>query len=153
MHAGNIRLIAPLVVAALLVLGTWRGDDDNFPFGPFRMYSTAQRLDGEVRALQLWAMDEDGRWTSVLSEEFGLRRADLEGQVGRQAVPPAVVLEHLAATYGRLHGTFPFRALQLRLRIYQLSNGQPVSERLEVIGTWRATSGPSSDRPPSVVND
>ncbi|MDQ4065025.1 MAG: hypothetical protein M3161_03150 [Actinomycetota bacterium] len=153
MHADMLRLITPLVVAVLLLLGTWRGDDDNFPFGPFRMYSTAQRLDGEVRSLQLWALDDDGQWRNVLTEDFGLRRADLEGQIGRQAVPPRVVLRHLAATYRRLHGEFPFRALQLRLRIYELRGGQPASERLEVIGVWRATSESSAERPSLALRD
>ena len=135
----TLRLIVPIVVGVLLLLGTWRGDDDNFPFGPFRMYSTKQELDGEVRSLQLWGLDKSGEWTPLLIDDFGLRRADLEGQVGRHEVEPAVVLAELARTYRRLHdGDFPYVALQLSDRVYDLKDGKPVDETSRIIGVWRA---------------
>ncbi len=134
-----IRALSPIVLAVLLVLGTWVGEDDNFPFGPFRMYSTKQELDGEIRVLQLWGLSSEGEWTSLLTEDFGLRRADLEGQIGKLAEEPAFVLAELADSYERRHGTdLPFLALELREKIYELEQGRPVRDHLRVLGTWRA---------------
>lgn len=136
-RARAIKSAIPLVVGALLLLGTWRGDDDNFPFGPFRMYSTKQELDGQVRSLQLWGQDRRGRWQMLDIDDFGLRRADIEGQIGKLEEGPTVVLSELAASYERIHGEeMPWAALQLRDRIFTLVGGRPAAERVRVVGTW-----------------
>ncbi len=36
-----VRTVATLAVAVLLTAGTVWGNDDEFPFGPFRMFSTS----------------------------------------------------------------------------------------------------------------
>lgn len=131
-----VRAVLPVVIAGLLLAGSLVGEDDNFPFGPFRMYSTKQELDARIRALELWALT-DGRWEPIRTSEFGLRRADLEGQLGKLEQPPEVVLARLAASYPRLHDeAFPFGGLQFRQRIHQLEGGVPVDERVELIATW-----------------
>ncbi|MDQ3963258.1 MAG: hypothetical protein M3277_04995 [Actinomycetota bacterium] len=157
----SVRLLVPAVVAIFLVLGTWKGQDDNFPFGPFRMYSTKQELDGEVRSLQLWglyrcgtaepAAQRIGEWTNLdIEENFALRRADLEGQLGKLAVEPTVLLSELERTYRRLHpGGFPFDALQLRDRIYDLEDGKAISERFRILGTWRPVHERDEPCPPT----
>ncbi len=147
----SVRLLVPVVVALLLVLGTWKGQDDNFPFGPFRMYSTKQELDGEVRSLQLWGLRHCGGWTNLdIEENFALRRADLEGQLGKLAVKPTVLLAELEPTYQRLHpGGFPFAALELRDRIYDLEDGKPISERFRILGTWRSAHERDEPCPPT----
>lgn len=137
----SLRLGLPVVVVALLLLGTWKGQDDNFPFGPFRMYSTKQELDGHVRSLHLRGQSPDGQWQTVLFEEFGLRRADAEGQLGKLAVEPTVLLSRLSKSYRRLHGgEFPYVGLQLRETIYELRGGSPEAERFRIIATWRSSS-------------
>lgn len=131
-----VRNAAVLVVAVLLLAGSWKGEDDNFPFGPLRMYSTKQQLNGEVRGLQLWGMGRDRAWSLLAIEDFGLRRADLEGQLGKLAGDPDVLLAKLEETYRRLHdGTFPFAAIQLRHSVHQLRDGRPVSESYRILET------------------
>ena len=44
-----VRVAATAVAALLLLLGTVWGQDDDFPFGPFRMYSTAPEPDEPTR--------------------------------------------------------------------------------------------------------
>lgn len=138
----NSKLVAgilPLVVAVLLLIGSLVGQDDNFPFGPFRMYSTKQGIDGRIRILEVWGLREPGGAERlVMEEDFGLRRADLEGQLGKLEVPPTLVLERLADSYKTLHeGEFPFDGLAFRQRVVFLEDGVPAGEQRRGIATWR----------------
>lgn len=134
----RMRVAAGLAVAALLVAGTFWGDDDNFPFGPFRMYSTKQELDGEVRATEVDGLTSTGEWIGIPFDDFGLRRADIEGQLGMLAEPPENVLEAMAVAYERFdRGDFDPVALRLRERTYDVENGVPVGESVVTIATVR----------------
>ena len=44
------RWAVTVIALALLLAGTFVGQDDDFPFGPFRMYSTTAQLNGPVRS-------------------------------------------------------------------------------------------------------
>ena len=60
-RAGRTTRTAAFAVGlALLLAGTAWGQDDHFPFGPFRMYSTADDPDGAVLSTYLQAVDADG---------------------------------------------------------------------------------------------
>jgi hypothetical protein len=121
----------------MLLAGTFWGDDDNFPFGPFRMYSTKQELDGEVWATEVDGLTEDGRWVGIPFDDFGLRRADIEGQLGKLARPPLEVLramDEAYATFGR--GEEDFVALRLRERTFDIEDGRPAGETVVTLATW-----------------
>lgn len=136
MHA---RLAASIGIALLLVIGTFWGDDDNFPFGPFRMYSTKQELNGEVRATEIVGLTHDGRWVSLPFSDFGLRRADVEGQLGKLAQPPREVLADMWVAYNRLgRGNEEIVALRFLERTTDVEDGRPAGEMVEIIATWRA---------------
>ncbi|MDX6200027.1 MAG: hypothetical protein QOJ79_3178, partial [Actinomycetota bacterium] len=77
----RLRLAAAGVVFGLLVTGTVIGQDDAFPFGPFRMYSTRDDPDGRVVSTRVEAVDETGRVLVVPDAAPRLRRAEIEGQV------------------------------------------------------------------------
>jgi hypothetical protein len=127
---------AGLAVAVLLVVGTFWGDDDNFPFGPFRMYSTKQQLDGEVRATEVEGRAPSGEWVGIPFDHFGLRRADIEGQLGKLAQPPEEVLAAMAVAFERLgRGELEPTALRLRERTYDVEDGKPVGETVVTIAT------------------
>lgn len=135
MHA---RLAAAVVVALLLLVGTFWGDDDNFPFGPFRMYSTKQELDGEVRATEIVGLTDAGAWVPLPFSDFGLRRADVEGQLGMLEQPPVAVLADMAVAYDRFgRGEEEIVALRLLERTIDLENGMPAGETVEIVATWR----------------
>lgn len=84
-----------VVVLALLVAGTVVGEDHDFPFGPFRMFSTSGRVDGVVHTTGL-VRTVDGRELPLRSDDLGLRQAELEGQLGKLARDPAEVVTDLA---------------------------------------------------------
>lgn len=135
MHA---RLAVAIVAGLLLLAGTFRGDDDNFPFGPFRMYSTKQELDGEVRVTEVEGLTLAGAWVPLPFTDFGLRRADVEGQLGMLEQPPVEVLADMAVAYERFgRGEQEIVALRLLERTIDLEDGKPAGETVEIVATWR----------------
>src|SRR5688500_9856926 len=95
-----VRAVLTLSFVCALLWGTFWGDDDNFPFGPFRMYSTTSQLDGVVRAATLEATFSNGdtEIVPISPKHFGLRRAEIEGQLDRFIAHPEL-LAHLAQAH------------------------------------------------------
>ena len=125
-----------LVLAALLAGTAW-GDDDHFPFGPFRMYSTTNELDGTVNAIHFRATNAAGERLEPRSQDFGMRPAEINGQVSRFRSDPSL-MEHLATAYSRLHPDAPpLVEIELRYGLHQLRDGRPVSYSEESLATWR----------------
>jgi hypothetical protein len=132
------RMAGVLIVLALLLAGTFWGDDDNFPFGPFRMYSTKQELDGEVRATAVEGLTPDEGWIELPFEAFGLRRADVEGQLDRFARSPTEILAAMAVAYDRLNpDEGRFLAFRLREHTFDLENGLEAGETVATLGSVR----------------
>ena len=131
------RLLAATVVFGLLLLGTWRGDDDHFPFGPFRMYASTQALDAPTSWLLLEADAADGNHIELGESDSGLRRAELEGQAGQLSADPSR-LAAVAAAYHHRHATAPaLVAVQLVQRSQPMRDGQPVGATTDaVIARW-----------------
>jgi hypothetical protein len=135
--ARRVRVAAFVAGLALLVAGTAWGQDDHFPFGPFRMYATADDPDGRVLSTYLQAVDADGRVVPRVGErEIGLRRAEYEGQLSRVVDQPEVLGE-LADVFSRRH---PDRSPWVEVSVVQtahvLVGGVPTDERTEVLATW-----------------
>ena len=133
------RLAAVVVVLALMLAGTVWGDDDAFPFGPFRMYSTADDPDGRVLSTYLQAVDAEGVVVARVGErDIGLRRAEYEGQLSRVVDEPAVLGE-LADVFARRHPDRPrWVEVSVVQTAYELVDGEPTGERTEVLATWTA---------------
>ena len=132
------RLAVTLVVALLTLAGTFVGQDDDFPFGPFRMYSTRDDPDGAVVSTRVEAVDTGGRLRVVDERSTGLKRAEVEGQVGRFRAEPSL-LRHLAEAHDRLRPDEPpyaeVRVVELR---YQLRDSRPTGAQTErVVASWR----------------
>jgi hypothetical protein len=134
------RSITTAVVFGLLLLGTWRGNDDHFPFGPFRMYASTQSLDAPTSWLLLEADTADGDHIALDESDSGLRRAELEGQIGQISAEPSR-LAAVAATYARRHaGASPLIAVELVRRSQPMHGGQPVGETSdELVARWDST--------------
>ena len=131
------RVAATAVVVALLLLGTVAGQDDDFPFGPFRMYATRDDPDGLVVSTRVEAVDSTGRVLVVPDTATGMRRAEIEGQVGRFRRDPAL-LAALSRAHDRLHpGQPPYEQVRVVEKRYQLHDSRPsgpTSER--VVAAW-----------------
>lgn len=121
----------------LLLAGTVVGQDDAFPFGPLRMYSTRDDPGGRVVSTRVEAVDRTGRVLVVPDTATGLRRAEIEGQVRRFRDDPALLAE-LSRAHDRLHPGQPaYDEVRVVERRYQLHDGRPTGEETErVVATW-----------------
>ena len=131
------RMTATLIVLALVVLGSAVGDDDNWPFGPFRMYSTTTRPNGTVTIPFFEGVTDKGRTVELTTDDVGLRRAEVLGQMDRLRADPEL-LGALATAYSRLHPDGE-RLMSLRLvtGVHRLKHGRPVAFDEQVLVSWR----------------
>ncbi|NRQ39449.1 hypothetical protein HII36_47635 [Nonomuraea sp. NN258] len=122
-----VRLAAAGAVLAALGYGTVYGTDDLFPFGPMVQYAFSIPPDGEIKSLILLAETAKGTTVEVPIEPYyvGVRRAEVEGQLGRYVREPAL-MQHMADTHARLRPQDP-RLTRLRLvtRVIKLKDRRP----------------------------
>ncbi len=131
------RAVVTAVALVLLLAGSLWGQDDHFPFGPFRMYARASRPDGQVSTPFLVAVRADGTEEQVRSDVFGLRPAELEGQYPRLRAQPEL-LGALAAEYeARTPGEPPVVELRLMRRVRDLVDFEVVRETVREVAVWR----------------
>lgn len=133
-----IRGLAMFAVVVGLFAGTFWGDDDNFPFGPFRMFSTTNQLDGHVDSAEVWGVTRSGEEILLEWEWIGLRRAEIEGQMPRFAEDPDA-LRFVAEAYDRFNPQGEdLVAIKLRERVQMLQDGRPDGEPITVLlAEWR----------------
>jgi hypothetical protein len=120
----RVRLAAGAVVLALLLGGTLWGEDSEFPFGPFRMYSTRADPDQPVVSTSVVGVTADGDELRMSGGETGLRRAEFEGQLPRLVEQPDL-LALLAETYAEAHPDAErLVAVRVLQRRYELQDGR-----------------------------
>ena len=134
------RLVAGGLALAALLAGTVVGQDDAFPFGPFRMYSTSTQPDGWVTTVALEARLDGGQeWEPVrLSPgRVGLSRAEVEGRRAAFESEPEL-LGGLARAHARLRPDEPrWTALRLLRVRTVLADHRPTGEvQTRVLATW-----------------
>jgi hypothetical protein len=137
-----LRLAITAVVLVLLGWGSLAGQDDDFPIGPFVMFAFTTASDGDVRAARLEAVTDAGERVRVPLEpaSVGLRRAEIEGQLGRVVARPEL-LRGLASAYARLHPGAPrFVQMDVVMHVVRLRAGVAAGESDTVVATWRATT-------------
>lgn len=132
-----LRLVVTLGLAVLTLAGTFVGQDDDFPFGPFRMYSTRDAPDGTVLSTRVEAVDSRGQVRVVDERSTGLRRAEVEGQV-RRFVDDPDLLGLLAQAHARLRPDEPpFTQVRVVAKVYELRDSRPTGvERERVVARW-----------------
>lgn len=135
----RVRTAITVGVAALVLTGTLVGQDDDFPFGPFRMYATRDDPDGVVRSARVEALDSTGRLRTVDEGSTGLKRAEVEGQVGRFVADPQL-LGLLSDAHDRRRPGEP-RLVEVRVveLSYVLQDSRPTGKQTErVVAFWTA---------------
>lgn len=134
------RSVVTVITACLVLAGTFVGQDDDFPFGPFRMYATRDDPDGEVRSARVEAVDRAGRVRTVDERSTGLKRAEVEGQVERFVDEPET-LGLLAEAHARLRpDESPLVEVRVVEQSYVLEDSHPTGEQSErVLARWTAT--------------
>ena len=131
------RLAVTAVFLCLLTAGTLVGQDDDFPFGPFRMYATRDAPDGTVVSTRVEAVDSTGRVFVVPDNATGMRRAEIEGEVGRFRRDPSL-LAQLSRAHDRMHPSQPaYQEVRVVERRYQLKDSRPTGTQTEqVVARW-----------------
>jgi hypothetical protein len=119
-----LRVVATLTGGALLLAGTIAGTDDDFPFGPLRMYATADKLDAPVADTRVEAVDTAGYRQTLTQNDTGIRRAEIEGQLDRFARQPTG-LSTVARAYERRHPhAAPLAAIAVVVRWHEVRDGR-----------------------------
>ena len=138
----RVRLAAVVAVLALLLGGAVWGDDDTFPFGPFRMYSTTDDRNQPVASTRMEAVDDRGRRIVLTGDAVGLRRAEIEGQLGRFRRQPAL-LGAVATAYRERHPDGPpLVRIEIVVRHFALSGGKPTGAWHDTVEVaWTAEDG------------
>lgn len=136
------RLLATAVVVALLLGGTFWGQDDDFPFGPLRQYSTSTDPNGLVWVTHVYGRFADGVERVLVEDDIGLRIAELDGQLDRMRADPEL-LRPLADTYRDRHPDGP-ELIRLRVQrdAKRLEEREVVGRRTRIAAEiWVATDG------------
>jgi hypothetical protein len=127
------RLAATFVVLALLLAGTVWGDDDEFPFGPFRMYSTRNDPNAPVISTRAVGLTAAGEEVRLSGGQVGLRRAEFEGQIDRIREHPEL-LGLLADAFADADPSAPdLVSVQVVQRRFELSDGEPTGDFTDLV--------------------
>lgn len=131
------RVVLTVATAALLLAGTFWGQDDDFPFGPFRMYSTAPGPDQPAKDTRVEGVDTGGRVVELTETNSGIRRAEIEGQQAAYVADPARLRE-VADAYAQRNPAAPaLREVRLVVRSHGVKHSRPTGTwRDEVIADW-----------------
>ena len=128
---------ATAAVLALTLLGTVAGDDDHFPVGPFRMFSTKTARDGAVKVALIRGVTTDGVDVRLEMASFGMRRAEFEGQLDRIADDPSLLAVLVEARERRRPNARPLREVRLVSARWLLRDGRRVDYVETPVAVWR----------------
>jgi hypothetical protein len=126
-----------VVAGVLLLAGTLWGTDDDFPFGPFRMYSTAPDPNGDAKDTRVEGVDTSGRTVAITEGNSGIRRAEIEGQQQAYVADPARLSQVADAYADHSPGATPLRTVKIVIRWHGIEHARPTGTyRDEVIAEW-----------------
>jgi hypothetical protein len=133
------RVAVTVAGVVLLLLGTFWGQDDDFPFGPFRMYSTAPDPNADAPDTRVEGVDTTGRTVVLTEANSGLRRAEIEGQQQAYIDDPARLRQVATAYAEKSPGAAPLRTVRIVIRWEGIEDSRPTgTSRDEIIATWSA---------------
>ncbi|MER7888448.1 hypothetical protein ABTX15_01315 [Micromonospora sp. NPDC094482] len=133
------RLGVTALGLAVLLAGTVWGSDDDFPFGPFRMYATSNPPNAPAPDTRVEGVDATGAVVSLGQDATGIRRAEIEGQQGRYAAEPALLAE-VADAYAERHPAAPeLVEVRIVIRWFGIEGGRPTGRHTdETVVRWQA---------------
>jgi len=134
----RVRVGFTIALAAAVFYGSLWGDDDDFPVGPFRMYSTSRELNEPVADTQLYAVNAAGQEFRFTEGYTGVRRAELEGQMEHFEADPSR-LRFLAEAYSNhFPDRPPVTEIRLVIEWFEIRNGLPTGEStVEEVVSWQ----------------
>jgi hypothetical protein len=133
-----IRLVVLAAAAALLLYGTVAGNDDNFPFGPFKMYALYFPPNAVISSTTVEAHTADGHTVVVTQADTGVSHADFELELGSYEANPQR-LGALAATFHRrFPNAPPYVEVWIEQTRWQLQNRGVIDRSLVRLVDWHA---------------
>ena len=132
----RVRGLVAGATLAVLLIGTFWGEDDNFPFGPFRMYAYTTKTTGVVTAGRVEGVTEDGERVGFGAATLGLRRAEIEGQMPRFAEDPDALADLADAYAERNPGEPKLVGIRVYKQVYRLVDGEIDGRETETIAEW-----------------
>jgi hypothetical protein len=124
-HGRAIRVAATALGLTLLLAGTVWGDDDHFPFGPFRMYSTSDPADADAPDTRVEGVDQTGSVVDLGERATGIRRAEIEGQQAQFVADPSRLRE-VAEAYARRQPDAPrLTEVRIVIRWHDITDRRP----------------------------
>lgn len=137
------RLVVALGLAAGFLGGTTVGQDDWWPFSPWRMYSTSTSPNASVISTVIDVRDAEApdtwRPAPITPWTVGVNRAEVEGRMPQIRRDPAM-LATLAASHARLRPGEPeWIGIRVVVRNFILSDGALTGEvRDDIVAEWSA---------------
>jgi hypothetical protein len=133
-------MLVTLFGGVLLLAGTLWGQDDHFPFGPFRMYSTGGAPDAPAPDTRVEGVDARGAVVVLTERNSGIRRAEIEGQQQSYAAEPAR-LRQLATAYAvRNPGAAALVEVRIVIRWHGVRDSRPTGTYSDqTVVRWRAS--------------
>ncbi|WP_152185380.1 hypothetical protein [Segeticoccus rhizosphaerae] len=133
------RALVTVAVLGLVINGTARGDDQQWPFGPMSQFAfEVSNSGGTVRSVYVEALTVQGTMVRVPldAQGIGLPRAEIEEQLGRFERDPSL-LQAIAVAHARRHSDQPrYRVVYLRNEVTRLEHGKAVSHQVETPARW-----------------
>jgi hypothetical protein len=134
-----IRVAITAIGVALLLAGTLWGVDDDFPFGPFRMYSTAPGANDDAPDTRVEGVDTTGRVVVLTEANSGLRRAEIEGQQQEYVDHPARLQQVALAYEDKSPSAAPLKTVRIVIHWVEIDDSRVTGRSHDqVIVSWTA---------------
>ena len=134
-----VRVAITAIGAAVLVAGTLWGQDDDFPFGPFRMYATAPHPDADAPDTRVEGVDAGGRTIVLTEANSGLRRAEIEGRQQAYVDHPEQLRQVAIAYAARTPDAAPLTTVRIVIRWVVIEDALPTGTSYDqVVAEWTA---------------
>jgi hypothetical protein len=134
-----VRVAVAAVGAVVLLAGTLWGADDDFPFGPFRMYATAPDPDADAPDTRVEGVDTAGRTVVLTEANSGLRRAEIEGQQQAYVDHPERLRQVAIAYAARTPRAAKLRTVRIVIRWAGIEDARPTRTSYDqVVAEWTA---------------
>jgi hypothetical protein len=132
-----VRILVTLLAGGLLAAGSLWGEDDHFPFGPFKMYASAAAPDAPTIDTRLEATNVNGETVLLTERNTGIRRAEIEGQMGRFRREPELLRVARDAYHHRNPHAPALVEIRVVIRWHEVRDFRPTGEwSEEVVAAW-----------------
>jgi hypothetical protein len=135
----TVRVTVSAIGAAVLLAGTLWGADDDFPFGPFRMYATAPDPNADAPDTRVEGVDTGGRTVLLTEWNSGLRRAEIEGRQQAYVDHPERLRQVAMAYEARTPDAAPLRTVRIVIRWVGIEDARPTGTSYDqIVAQWTA---------------